>query len=100
MTLQDVCRGEMPANEKRCSYEKCERPDQSSLFYTIEKGKSSGGKDWSAIEGHVLCRNCYEHFHKKGTLERTYNRPLAESARRCTYPQCDKPDLGKRFYQV
>lgn len=90
----------MPAGERKCNYAKCERPEQSSLFYTIEKGKSGGGQDWSSLEGLVLCRNCYEHFHKRGTLERAYNRPLAESARHCTNAQCDKPELGRRFYQV
>ena len=85
---------------KRCSYLKCERPTDSSQFYQIEEGKTSGGQDWSSIAGSVLCQACYLRFYRRGTLERAEDKPLAGSARRCTYDHCDSPTHSSCFFHI
>ena len=75
----------MSAQRKRCSYASCERPEESSQFHQISEGKTAGGHDWSSLAGSVLCFVCYTRFRKSGTLESSRNKPLAASARRCTY---------------
>ena len=84
----------------RCSYSKCERPEQSCHFHKIEEGRTSGGQDWSSLVGSVLCRACYSRFCKRGTLERAANKPLVGSARRCTYEHCDNPADSVDFFQI
>ena len=69
----------IPKSDQRCSYEKCDRPDYSSHFYTIEEGKKAGGKDWSSLIGHVLCHACYKQFLQRGTLLRPRHPPAKRS---------------------
>ena len=83
-----------------CTYEHCERPTESSNFFLIEEGRTSGGQDWSSVTGNVLCRACYSRFRDRGTLERERSKPLPTSARRCTYEHCDKPDEGNKFFLI
>ena len=91
----------MPGGRKiKCSYTGCERPDAGSRFYQIKEGKSAGGQDWSSVVGEVLCDACYSRFKRSGTLERSYNKPLEEEQRRCTYKHCDSPTHGSNFYQI
>jgi hypothetical protein len=84
----------------RCTYTGCERPEESCHFYEIAEGKTSGGQDWSSIAGSVLCNTCYSKFQKSGTLERSRNKPLAASARRCTYAGCERPEKSCQFHQI
>jgi hypothetical protein len=78
----------LPAEERRCTYTRCTKPLSSSHFYTIEKGKSAGGKDWSELVGFVLCHACYKQFLQRGTLERSVQpmtsikKPVKETARK------------------
>lgn len=69
---QDHTMGRKPEGnnqrEKRCTNELCERPDESSQFYKIEPGRTTGGHDWSSISGHLLCKACYNRFLRRGTL--------------------------------
>jgi hypothetical protein len=84
--------GEMSAQKKRCTYGGCERPEESCKFVQIREGSTLGGQDWSSLAGSVLCGACYERFKRSGTLERSLkNKPLAASARRCTYASCERP---------
>jgi len=91
----------MPGGKQRkCTYSGCDRLDESSCFYQIEEGKTTGGQDWSSLAGSVLCKACYERFRRKGTLERDPKRSLTGSARRCTYDHCDSPTDSSCFYQI
>ena len=49
----------------------------------------------------MLCKACYGRFRERGTLERSdkRNKPLAASARRCTYVDCERPEES-RHYQI
>jgi len=85
---------------KRCSSSSCDDPEKRCQFYRIEKGKTTGGHDWSSLVGSLLCKTCYDRFRKMGTLERTYNRPLVASVKFCTYEHCDSPSKGKKFYLI
>lgn len=97
----DPAKGRMPADGgKRCSYSGCESPDKSNHFFEIEEGRKSGGQDWSSLVGSVLCQACYGQFCRKGSLERTQNKPLSASERRCTYEHCDDPAKGTTFLQI
>ena len=55
---------------RRCSYELCDRPDESFQFLEIKEGKTTGGQDWSSLVGKILCNTCYCRFKNKGTLKR------------------------------
>jgi hypothetical protein len=48
----------------------CDRPDHGTKFYYINEGKETGGRDWSAIVGQVLCKACYNRFSKGGTIQK------------------------------
>ena len=101
---------------RHCTLPGCLRPDQSSRFYRIEKGKRSGGRDWSSLVDSVLCKACYQRFLTRGTTERAQSnfsnlsRKLLPSAasspqkpsvsKRCTYEHCIKPDVSKIFYHI
>jgi hypothetical protein len=87
--------------KRRCTYVGCDRPEESSHFYQIEVGRTSGGgQDWTSLAGSVLCNACYLRYARRGTLERPVNKPLSAASRRCTYAGCDRPDHGKHFYQI
>ena len=79
----------------RCTFSGCEKPEHGTKFFLIEEGKMTGDKDWSSIAGSVLCKACYQQFMRSGKLERTRNKPLARSARRCAYADCDRPEHGE-----
>ena len=86
--------------QKKCTWSGCNRPDESSQFYQIEEGKTSGGQDWSSLAGSVLCKACYSRFRDRGTLERDRSKPLTGSARRCTNSGCDSPTDSSQFLQI
>jgi len=88
---------EMP---KLCTHAGCRRPTESRRFYQIGEHTKAGGRDWRKLAGSVLCYSCYERFRTRGTLERTRNKPLVGSARRCTYEHCDNPADSGKFYQI
>ena len=92
----------LAASARRCTYEGCRNPTNSSQFYQIDEHTKAGGQDWRELAGSVLCNACYTQFSLTGTLERTVHRlePLAESARRCSYEGCRNPTKGKQFYQI
>jgi hypothetical protein len=77
-TLERSLNMPLAASARRCSYAGCGRPEESSKYYQIWEGKTSGGQDWSSIAGSVLCDACYSSFHRRGTLERK-QRPLPHS---------------------
>ena len=62
----DSCAG----SSKRCTYEFCERPEESTKFYQIYDFSRAGGQDWSSLVGHTLCEKHYSRFKKWGVLER------------------------------
>jgi len=99
-----VCKASMPsASVKReCSYAGCKSPHESRKFFSIDGKSGAGGQDWSELAGSVLCATCYDQFLKRGTLERTryQHKPLAKTARRCSYEGCRDPDDSKMFYQI
>jgi hypothetical protein len=90
----------LAASARRCTYSSCERPEESSRFHLITLSSSAGGQDWSSLAGSVLCTSCYNRFRNSGTLEISINRPLAASARRCTYADCERPDESSWFRQI
>jgi len=60
----------LPPNLRRCTYEKCLRPEESSRFYQIQERGTAGGQDWSPVACSVLCKSCYSRYERQGTLER------------------------------
>jgi hypothetical protein len=99
-TLERSNNKPLAASARRCTYAGCERPEESRLFYQISEGCTSGGQDWSSLAGSVLCNSCYEGFRRSGTLERSNNKSLAASARRCTYAGCERPEESSKFCQI
>jgi hypothetical protein len=99
-TLDRAVNTPLPKSAKRCTNKGCEKPEDSTCFFKIEAGRKSGGRDWSALEGEVLCAACYERYRSRGTLERHKNKPLDRSRRRCTYSRCDRPDHGEKFFLI
>lgn len=83
-----------------CTYTGCDRPDHSSRFHKVEAGQSAGGRNWDPLAASVLCHACYCQYLKRGTLERTKNKPIAADRRRCTLIGCNKPEYGSSFYQI
>lgn len=83
---------------RTCSYQDCKRPGGSTQYFHIEAGRTSGDKDWSSLAGSTLCHTCYQQFKSRGTLER--KKPLADSAKKCSYEQCDGAKLGRQFYEI
>lgn len=101
--VRTVHRGQpLEANQKRCSYAGCKKPDSSWKFIKIAGGSKAGKKDWSALANKVICGTCYDQFKRTGTLERAFHRgdPLENTARKCTYTGCKKPTESKTFYQI
>ena len=72
--------------EKRCTYANCDRPEHGSDFHQIEAGRRSGGQDWSALAGFTLCNACYQQYKRRGTLERSRNKPIQAGKRRSEPP--------------
>lgn len=86
--------------ELRCTYAGCDRPHQSTRFHRVEAGQTAGGRNWDLLSGSILCHACYCQYLKRGTLERTKNKPIAQGLRRCTLIGCERPDYGIAFYQI
>jgi hypothetical protein len=99
-TLERSRNKPIAAGARRCTYANCEKPDHGTKFFLIEQGKNTASKDWSSIVGMVLCKACYQQFIRSGKLERSRNKPLTNGARRCSYPDCDRPEHGSCFYQI
>jgi hypothetical protein len=103
-TLQrTVHRGEpLTAEQKRCSYAGCKKPESSWKFIKIDGSSKAGQKDWSALNNKIICGTCYDQFKRTGTLERAFRRgdPLDNAAKRCTYAHCKRPDASSTFYQI
>ena len=93
--------GQRPPNyeAKRCTHEACEKPHLGTKFIVVKADQTQGGHDWSPLAGKVLCRNCYQQFLKRGTLERNV-RVIEPAARKCTNEDCDRPFHGRSFYQI
>jgi len=53
---------------RRCSYNQCLNPDNSSYFYTVAKNTVSGGQDWAPLAGMTLCQSCYSRYRTYGDL--------------------------------
>lgn len=99
-TLDRAVNKPLPPAAKKCTYVGCDKPDESTCFFKIEAGRKSGGRDWSKLEGNVLCAACYERYRTRGTLERFKNKPLARERRKCTYLNCDRPTHGEKFMEI
>ena len=54
-TLEKASKRPLAASERRCTYEHCERPGESSTFVPIKESTTTGGQDWSSLVGSVLC---------------------------------------------
>ena len=65
---------------RRCSYEGCKSPHNSSKFIQIDGRSEAGGQDWTELGRAVLCNACYNQFFQRGTLERTAHRGESLSA--------------------
>jgi len=87
-------------SKRKCFYAHCDSHEESSIYYTIEKEKTSGGRDWTPFVGKTLCHACYERYKRRGTFERARNRQLPLSSRKCTYEHCDFPRKGRNFFQI
>ena len=87
-------------SQRRCSYEHCDKPEDGCDFYQIQEESSAGGQDWTSLTGRILCSSCYQRYRRSGSLERTYNRPLSATQKRCMYANCDKPEESSEFYQI
>ena len=87
--------------DRRCSYEGCRRPTMGKHIQIYGASKS-GGQDWTALAGRVLCNTCRQQYATRGTLERLVQRgdPLTGDARRCIYTGCKRPHKSTRFNQV
>ena len=68
----------MGKKEKRCSYEGCKSPHNSSRFIQIDGRSEAGGQDWTELAGAVLCHACYKQYSTHGTLERTQRKRKAQ----------------------
>jgi len=99
-TLERKKNKPLAVSARRCAYAGCDSPRKGTRFHLIEKGRTSGGQDWSSLVGYVLCKKCYDRYRARGTLERTVNLPLPMSARRCTYEYCDSPARSRHFYKI
>ena len=88
--------------EKRCSYEHCKRPEESSQFIQIDGNSSAGQQDWKALAGKVICNACYNQYFKKGTLNRSQNqgKAIPEASRHCSYEGCKRPNESSRFFCI
>ena len=69
----------LAASARRCSYEGCKNPTNSSKFYQVVDHTKAGGQDWRELAGSVLCETCYHQFRKRGTLERIVHRAVSAS---------------------
>mmetsp|Transcript_29621 Transcript_29621/g.71401 ORF Transcript_29621/g.71401 Transcript_29621/m.71401 type:complete len:542 (-) Transcript_29621:159-1784(-) len=100
--------GKLPAMDvasesesKKCSYSKCRKPDGSSHYYTIEEGKTSGGRDWSSLTGQTLCEACHRRFRTTGSLVGGLCAPKLETTQKvCSYAHCAKPKESSRFLMI
>jgi hypothetical protein len=88
--------------EKRCSYENCKRPEESSQFIQIDGNSTAGSQDWKALAGKVICNACYNQYFKKGTLCRSQNqgKAIPEASRHCSYEHCKRPHESSRFFCI
>ena len=100
--VERVVNTPLVGSKRRCTYVHCDKPTNSSKFYQIGEGRTSGGQDWSALVGSVLCKKCYKRFRRRGTLERApdHGDKSAGSMKRCTYVHCDNPTNSSCFYQI
>jgi hypothetical protein len=99
-TLERTKNEPLAESERRCTYDGCRSPRDSSQYIQIHGRSGAGGRDWSALAGSVLCRSCYVQFSKTGSLERMKNGPLAGSERRCSYLGCKNPNESGQFIQI
>lgn len=94
-----------PANaglQKKCTYVHCDNPGNGTRYIRVDKNSKAGGRDWSPLDGSVLCRACYNRFRDRGTLERStpFREPLPPNERECSYQECDNPKKGKKFIKI
>lgn len=88
-----------PGMAKRCTHGGCDKPHLGTKFIVVQSDQAQGGHDWSPLAGKLICRNCYQQFLKRGTLERNY-RVIEPAARKCTNEDCERPFHGRSFYQI
>eukprot|EP00283_Hemiselmis_rufescens_P009394 CAMPEP_0173428086 /NCGR_PEP_ID=MMETSP1357-20121228/7122_1 /TAXON_ID=77926 /ORGANISM="Hemiselmis rufescens, Strain PCC563" /LENGTH=351 /DNA_ID=CAMNT_0014392041 /DNA_START=114 /DNA_END=1166 /DNA_ORIENTATION=- len=87
---------------KHCTFSGCKKPDGSLNYYQIGADKSTGGKDWSALAGSVLCAACYMRFKDRGTLERSDKdkKPMPTGVKKCAFSGCEASGENIRFVQI
>jgi hypothetical protein len=86
--------------EKRCFYEKCQKPTGGKRFHKIDSNCQAGSQNWSELIGKVLCKTCYTHYSQNGTLERKHIRITNEDERKCSYEKCQNPMANQRFHKI
>jgi hypothetical protein len=86
--------------EKRCCYDKCQKPTGGKRFHKIDNNCQAGGQNWSALIGKVLCKTCYTHFSQNGTLERKHIRIVNDEDKKCFYDKCQNPTANQRFHKI
>ena len=57
-TLERIKNEPLRGSARRCSYEGCKSPHNSSRFYQIDGRSEAGGQDWTELGGAVLCKAC------------------------------------------
>lgn len=85
---------------KRCTFDGCDKPEESSHFYLIEPGKTAGGRDWTPLVGNVLCHTCYCRWKNRGTFDRVLNRPVDPKLRTCSWKDCERPTESKSYAKI
>jgi hypothetical protein len=65
----------LSAEEKRCGYEHCCKPNEGKQFYEIKADTKAGGQDWTSLVGRVLCHTCYQRYRQTGSLDRQISPP-------------------------
>jgi hypothetical protein len=58
------------ATEKRCTNVTCDNPTANSRFFVVDNTFKAGGRDWTSLQGHILCHACYSRFRQRGTLNK------------------------------
>eukprot|EP00283_Hemiselmis_rufescens_P002257 CAMPEP_0173421992 /NCGR_PEP_ID=MMETSP1357-20121228/2876_1 /TAXON_ID=77926 /ORGANISM="Hemiselmis rufescens, Strain PCC563" /LENGTH=498 /DNA_ID=CAMNT_0014384965 /DNA_START=56 /DNA_END=1552 /DNA_ORIENTATION=+ len=100
-TLERAAYHNKPLEEeaKVCTNASCPQPHKSRQYHRIDKNKTAGGRDWSSLDGEVLCYDCYHRFRRFGRLNKLPFNPYESIAKRLerlasqagSAPQSDEP---------
>lgn len=103
---------------RKCSSSTCEKPDdQDATFIQIKASSTSGGQDWTLLDGQALahslqthstrtrklmltlqaqflCHPCYDRYRERGTLEAKKKRNVSD--KKCFYDLCDRSNVSPK----